>query len=92
MAAPVITSPGGGFTSALVEPAPHGYAAYPVLAIVGAIPLHVAATGLQYLVGLLVAAMLAFVAYTALTGCSRLAAWLAQHHQLPAVVAERHPH
>ncbi len=91
MAAPVVTSPDGGFTSPLVEPAPHGYAAYPVLAIVGAIPLHVAATGLQYLVGLLVAAMLAFVAYTALTGCSRLAAWLAQHHQLPGVVAESHP-
>jgi APA family basic amino acid/polyamine antiporter len=91
MAAPVVASPGGGLTSPLVEPAPHGYGAYPVLAIVGAIPLHVAATGLQYLVGLLVAAMLAFVAYTALTGCSRLVAWLAQHHQLPAVVAERHP-
>ena len=91
MAAPVTRSPGGGSTSLLVEPSPHGYAAYPVLAIVGAIPLHVVATGLQYLVGLFAATMLAFVAYTALTGCSRLAAWLARHHQLPALVAEPHP-
>jgi basic amino acid/polyamine antiporter, APA family len=91
MAAPVVRSPGGGFTSPLAEPAPHGYAAAPVLAIVGAVPLNVLSTGLQYLVGLLVAVMLAFVAYTALTGCARLAAWLAQHHQLPALVADPHP-
>ena len=62
-----------------------------MLAIVGAVPLHVLSTGLSYLVGLLVAAMLAFVAYTALAGGSRLAAWLAQHHQLPARIAEPHP-
>ena len=91
MAAPVVRSPGGGYTTLLAEPSPHGYAAYPVLAIVGAVPLHVLSTGLSYLVGLLVAVMLGFVAYSALAGGSRLAAWLAQHHQLPARIAEPHP-
>jgi basic amino acid/polyamine antiporter, APA family len=91
MAAPVVRSPGGGYSTLLGERSPHGYAAYPVLAIVEAVPLRVLSTGLAYLVGLLVAAMLAFVAYTALAGGSRLAAWLAQHHQLPARIAEPHP-
>src|SRR5207342_1548499 len=45
----------------------------------------------QYLVGLLAAVMLMFVSYTALTGCSRMAAWLARHHQVPALIAEPHP-
>ena len=81
----------GATRTTLAEPSPHGYAAYPVLAIVGAVPLHVLSTGLAYLVGLLVAVMLGFVAYSALTGGSRLAAWLAQHHQLPARIAEPHP-
>ena len=83
MATPVVRSPGGSYSTLLAEPSPHGYAAYPVLGIVSAIPLHVLRTGMEYLVGLLVAIMLAFVAHTALRSASRLARWLGQHHQLP---------
>lgn len=91
MATPVVRSPGGSYSTLLAEPSPHGYAAYPVLGIVSAIPLHVLRTGMEYLVGLLVAIMLAFVAHAALRSASRLARWLGQHHQLPAPVAESHP-
>ncbi len=91
MATPVVRSPGGGYTTLLAAPSPQGYAAYPVLGIVSAVPLHVLRAGVEYLVALLVAIMLGFVAHAALRSCSRLARWLAQHHQLPAVVAEPHP-
>jgi nucleotide-binding universal stress UspA family protein len=65
--------------------------AYPVLGIVSRVPLHVLSTGLRYVVGLLVAAMLLVTTYAAVRSASRLACWLAQHHQAPARVAELHP-
>ena len=91
MAAPVVRSPGGGYTTLLAERSAAWIRGISRARDRRAVPLHVLSTGLSYLVGLLVAAMLAFVAYTALAGGSRLAAWLAQHHQLPARIAEPHP-
>jgi APA family basic amino acid/polyamine antiporter len=65
-----------------------GHPARPLFGIVSRTPLHVLATGLKGVVGLLVAALLALVAHAALGRTARLARWQAQHRQLPAAVAE----
>jgi basic amino acid/polyamine antiporter, APA family len=91
MAMPVAKTPSGGYATLLAQGPPRGYVAYPVLGIVSRVPLHVLSTGLRYVVGLLVAAMLLVTTYAAVRAASRLACWLAQHHQAPARVAELHP-
>jgi len=91
MAVPVAGSPSGGYATRLAEAPPHGFAAYPVLGIVADVPLHVLSTGLRDLVGLLVAVMLVGLVQAALRNCSRLGCWMAEHHQMPARVAELDP-
>jgi APA family basic amino acid/polyamine antiporter len=61
------------------------------LVIASQVPLHVLSTGLQDIVGLLVAALLAVVVHAALRRASRLVRWQGEHRQLPAAVAETHP-
>ncbi len=65
-----------------------GHPAHPVFGIVSRAPLHVVATGLKGVVGLLVAGLLALVAHAALGRTARLTRWQAQHRQLPAAMAE----
>ena len=65
--------------------------ARPVLGIVSQIPLHVLASGLGYIVGLLVTGLLALAAHASIRRFGRLAAWQAQHHQVPARIADAHP-
>lgn len=59
----------------------------PVLGVAGAVPLHVLATGLRDFVGLLVAALLALLAYGALRRAGQLTAWQARQRQLPGPLA-----
>jgi len=65
--------------------------ARPVLGIVSQIPLHVLASGLGYIVGLFVAGLLALAAHASVRRFGRLAVWQAQHHQIPARIADAHP-
>jgi APA family basic amino acid/polyamine antiporter len=64
-----------------------GQPARPLFGIVTRVPLHVLATGLKGVVGLIVAALLALVAHAALGRTARLVCWQAQHRQFPAAVA-----
>src|SRR5690242_979460 len=91
MAMPVVHPVHGGRITLLGQGPPGGYRNAPMLGIVDAVPLSVVATGLQYLVALLVAVML--VAYTsaAVRRCGRLARWLGEHNQLPRSAAALHP-
>jgi APA family basic amino acid/polyamine antiporter len=59
----------------------------PVLGLVDTVPLHVLSTGLRDFVGLLVAALLALLAYGAVCRWGQLAAWQARHRQLPGPLA-----
>jgi basic amino acid/polyamine antiporter, APA family len=70
--------------------APAAGASRPVLSIASAVPLHVLSTGLRDMVGLLVAALLALLAYATLRHAARLAHWQARQRQLPAAVAAVH--
>ena len=54
---PVVHEAHGGATTLLAQGPPGGYRNAPMLGIVNAVPLSVVATGLRYLVGLLVAAL-----------------------------------
>jgi APA family basic amino acid/polyamine antiporter len=62
-------------------------AALPVLGVVSQVPLHVMASGLAYVIGLLVAALLVMLAHSVLTRSMRLVAWQAEHRQLAATRA-----
>jgi APA family basic amino acid/polyamine antiporter len=91
MAMPVVHGAHAGSTTLLAQDPPGGYRNYPMLGIVAAVPLSVVATGLRYLVGLLVAIVLVVYASAALRRCGRLACWLGEHHQLPRTVAGLDP-
>jgi len=92
MAMPVVHPAHGGPTTTLLgQGPPGGYRNAPMLGIVDAVPLSVVATGLQYLVALLVAVMLVAFTSAAVRRCGRLARWLGEHNQLPRSAAALHP-
>ncbi|HEX3331879.1 MAG TPA: amino acid permease [Gaiellales bacterium] len=91
MALPVVQGAHASATTLLAQGPPNGYRNYPMLGIVSAVPLSVVATGLRYLVGLLVSIVLVVFASAALRRCGRLAGWLGRHNQLPRDVAALHP-
>ena len=65
--------------------------ARPMLGIVAGVPLHVLSTGLRDVVGLVVAALLVLLAYTAVRRSAGLALWQGRQRQLPAAVAVLDP-
>lgn len=91
MAMPVVRGAHGGGATLLAQGPPHGYRDYPMLGIVDRVPLQVLATGLRYLVALLVAAALVVLTSAALRRCGQVAGWLGEHHQLPPSAAALHP-
>jgi APA family basic amino acid/polyamine antiporter len=90
MAMPVVRGAHGGPSTLLAQGPPGGYRNAPMLGIVDAVPLSVVATGLRYLVGLLVAVMLIAFTSAAIRRCGRLARWLGEHNQLPRSAAALH--
>jgi len=91
MAMPVVHGGSAGATTPLAQGPPGGYRNSPMLGIVNAVPLSVVATGLRYLVGLVVAIVLIAFASAAVRRCGRLARWLGEHNQLPRSAAALHP-
>jgi len=91
MAMPVVHGGRAGPTTLLAQGPPTGYRNSPMLGIVNAVPLSVVATGLRYLVGLLVAIVLVAFASAAVRRCGRLARWLGEHNQLPRSADALHP-
>ena len=74
--------------SLMAAPVPGvAHPAGPALGIGRAIPLRVLSAGINGVVGLLAAGLLALVAQGAVSRCGRLLAWQAQHRQLPAALA-----
>jgi APA family basic amino acid/polyamine antiporter len=88
---PVAHGGSAGAATPLAQGPPGGYRNAPMLGIVNAVPPSVVATGLRYLVGLVVATVLIAVASAAVRRCGRLAHWLGEHSQLPRSAAALHP-
>jgi APA family basic amino acid/polyamine antiporter len=91
IAMPVVRGAHGRGTTLLAEGPPHGYRDYPMLGIVDRVPLQVLATGLRYLVALLIVGTLVLLTSTALRRCAQVAGWLGEHNQLPPSAAVPHP-